>query len=68
MIIQPPYKLFQHAYYNLSRVLLLDMDPQLMQIFIKNQIRKLILFRGNCNQDVSQWLYNTEIVCDSVQL
>ena len=39
-----------------------------MQSFIQDQIRKLIAFRGNCNEDVSQWLYNTETVFDSVQL
>ncbi|CAF4647624.1 unnamed protein product, partial [Rotaria magnacalcarata] len=44
------------------------MDPQRMQIFIQDQIRKLIAFRGNCNEDISQWLYNTETVLDSVQL
>ncbi|CAF3328549.1 unnamed protein product [Rotaria socialis] len=44
------------------------MDPQRMQIFIQDQIRKLLAFHGNCNKDVSQCLYNTETVFDSVQL
>ncbi|CAF4732313.1 unnamed protein product, partial [Rotaria magnacalcarata] len=44
------------------------MDQQRMENFIEDQIGKLIAFRGNCNEDVCQWLYNTETVFDSVQL
>ncbi|CAF3540864.1 unnamed protein product [Rotaria socialis] len=44
------------------------MHQQRMQSFIEDQIRKLIAFRGNCNDNVSQWLCNTGTVFDSVQL
>ncbi|CAF4298407.1 unnamed protein product, partial [Rotaria socialis] len=63
-----PYKLFQHAYYSLPRVLLLSMDEQNMQIFVHEQIMKLTTFGGARDEDVLHWLQDTECIFDSVQL
>ncbi|CAF4966350.1 unnamed protein product, partial [Rotaria socialis] len=47
-----PHKLFQRAYYNLPRVLLLIMDEQRMQIFVQEQIMELTTFGGARDEDV----------------
>ncbi|CAF1459855.1 unnamed protein product, partial [Rotaria magnacalcarata] len=49
-------------------VLLLIMDQKRMHIFVKQQIRQHTSFGGARNDNVIQWLQDTEAIFDRVQV
>ncbi|CAF2857690.1 unnamed protein product, partial [Rotaria sp. Silwood2] len=44
------------------------MDKQYMQIFVQQQVRQLTKFGGKFDEDVIQWLKDTEYIFDRVKL